>query len=749
MSAGAHPAPLQHRFRPALVKLAVASAFAPMAFAQSASDPPLRTAQILPTVTVTSAREARKDDEVPNSVSVIDEAERERRLANDIRDLIRYEPGVSVRSAPARFTAAGASTGRDGNAGFTIRGIEGNQILIQADGIRLPLAFSFGPIAYGRGDYLDLEAYKTVEILRGPASTLYGSDGLAGAVSFISKDPSDHLARNRDLYLSAKGGYASADESWLGSFTAAARAGAFEGLVVYSRREGQETENQGTNEAPNSTRTAPNPQEIESDNLLAKAVFRPDARNLVRVTGERFRREVATEVLSGRAPPPLVATSVIDLDARDDLARDRVSADYEFSATGAAAIDKAKVTVFRQKTTSLQQSAEDRNTAADRRRDNTYRETADGASVALQSVIGAGGITHRLVYGGDYSVTDIFGLRDGVTPPVGESLPQKPFPDTKYTLYGAFVQDEILMGERLAVIPALRLDGFKLDPATGDPLYPTLGGQPVALDGSRASPKLGAIWRLDAVHSAYAQYASGYRAPTPSQVNQGFENQVANYRSIGNPDLKPETSRTFEVGLRGRSDRYTWDLVAFDGRYEDFIAQIQVRGSFTPSDPAVFQNVNLSKVRIRGFEARGRASWANGWAAFGTFAYARGDDETANQPLASVDPPKLVLGGDYQRETWWVQAAVTRLWEKEASRIPPLPGAPPPASFSTPAATIVDFYAAWRIAKRLTLNAALLNATDRKYWLWSDVRGLSAASPTLDAYTSPGRNYAVSLKLEY
>src|SRR5262249_39995981 len=75
--------------------------------------------------------------------------------------------------------------------------------------------------------------------------------------------------------------------------------------------------------------------------------------------------------------------------------------------------------------------------------------------------------------------------------------------------------------------------------------------------------------------SMYAQYAPGYRAPTPSQVNQGFENQVANYRSIGNPDLKPETSRTLEVGVRGRADRFTWDLVGFDGRYRDFIAQIQ------------------------------------------------------------------------------------------------------------------------------------------------------------------------------
>lgn len=714
---------------------------------------PEESPPVLPTVTVTATREPRKDDEVPNSVSVITDAEKEKLLANDIRDLIRYEPGVSVRSAPSRFTAAGASTGRDGDAGFTIRGIEGNQILIQTDGIRAPLGFSFGPIAFGRGDYMDLDAYKSVEILRGPASTLYGSDGLAGAVSFITKDPSDYLGKNRTFYAAVKGGYASADESTAASITGAFRAGSVEGLVVLTGRNGSETENMGTNEAPNSTRTAPNPQDVESKNILGKLVWNVDARQLVRVTGERLRRDVDTNVLSGIAPPPLAATSVVGLTANDDLERNRVSVDYEYDGTGAkGVVDRAKVSVYRQTADSRQVAYEDRNTAADRVRDSKYSETTNGFSVVLQSVVSTGDVLHRLTYGGDYSKAEIEGLRDGVTPPAGEFLPQKPFPDTDYTLYGAFLQDEINVGERFIVIPALRVDGFKLDPTTGDPLYPSLGGQPVSLDGTRASPKLGAIWRIDPVNSVYAQYASGYRAPTPSQVNQGFENLVANYRSIGNPDLKPETSQTFEAGVRGRSNHFSWDIVAFDGRYKDFIQQVQVSGSFTPTDPAVFQNVNLSKVRIRGFEAKGRYYWTNGFGVFGNYAYAKGDDESLNQPLQSIDPPKLVVGAEYSRDSWGVQAAVTRLWKKSASDIPPLPATgpgAPPASFASPAATLLDLYAQWRPTKWMSINAAVLNLTDRKYWLWTDVRGQAASSPTIDAYTSPGRNYALTVKLEY
>jgi hemoglobin/transferrin/lactoferrin receptor protein len=147
------------------------------------------------TITVTATRIPQAVEEVPATVTVISEEKIADELASDVRDLIRFEPGVSVRRAPSRFTAAFSSTGRGGNESFNIRGIEGNRVLIQVDGIRVPDGFSFGAQSAGRGDFVDLGIVKSVEILRGPASALYGSDGLAGAVSFITSDPEDLLKR--------------------------------------------------------------------------------------------------------------------------------------------------------------------------------------------------------------------------------------------------------------------------------------------------------------------------------------------------------------------------------------------------------------------------------------------------------------------------------------------------------------------------------------------------------------------------
>src|SRR6186713_2023414 len=174
-------------------------------------------------LSITATRLQTEVDAVPATVSVISAATIEEQLAQNIKDLIRYEAGVSVRAAPARFTAALASTGRDGNSGFNIRGLEGNRVLIQVDGVRMPEAFSFGAQSVGRGDYVDLDILKSVEIVRGPASALYGSDGLAGSVSFITKDPRDVLTDGHNIALTGRAAYASADEAYSESLLGAAR----------------------------------------------------------------------------------------------------------------------------------------------------------------------------------------------------------------------------------------------------------------------------------------------------------------------------------------------------------------------------------------------------------------------------------------------------------------------------------------------------------------------------------------------
>jgi hemoglobin/transferrin/lactoferrin receptor protein len=699
-------------------------------------------------ITVTATKIEQSTNDVAATVSVIDEKDREKILANDIRDLIKYEPGISVRSSPSRFTAAGSGIGRDGNSGFNIRGIDGNNILIQSDGVRLPLAFSFGAINFGRGDYIDVDAYKTVELLRGPASTLYGSDGLAGAVSFISKNPADFLSKNKDTYFALKGVYASADDSHASTLAAAARAGAFEFMVLATKRGGTETENKGVNDAPDTTRTVANPQQIASDYLLAKAVFNVNAKSSIKLTVEQLERGVKTNALTARARAPLTATSVIDLQADDEMMRRRASLDYRFAGEANDIFKTINVSFYGQRTAIESLNAEDRNTVVDRRRDNIYRENADGVNASFVHEFQIARMDNRLVYGGDYSLTKVVGVRNGLVPPQGETYPTKPFPDTDYTLSGLFLQDEVALSDRFSLIPGLRFDRYQLTPETSDPSFP--GKSAASLSGSKTTPKLGAIFKFTQTLSTFVQLAQGFRAPTPAQVNNGFTNQISNYQSISNPNLRAETSRSVEIGIRSADARASWEMVTFDSRYKDFISQAQIAGDFTANNPAIFQYRNLSTVKIAGAEAKAKINIDGGLIAFGNVAYAKGDDTTANRPLETIDPLKAVLGLAYTQEKFGAQIVSQFTRAKAASRVAaPDSRAGTSPLFLSPASTVFDVQGFYAFSKTINLNWAVNNITDKKYWVWADVRGQAAASTVLDSFTQPGRNFAVSLKVTF
>jgi len=700
-------------------------------------------------ITVTATRTPRPVGDVPATVTVIDAERIADELATDARDLVRFEPGVEVPRSPARFGAALGSTGRDGNSGFRIRGIGGNRVLIQVDGIRVPDGFSFGAQLAGRGDYVDLGIVKSVEILRGPASALYGSDGLAGAVSFQTSDPVDLLRGGRDFAAMARGTYDSASDEFSETALLAGRSGAWSALVTYTRRDGHELDNESTDDRTGALRTTPNPQDTHSNAAMARLVFAPDDRHRFRLTGEYADGFVFTDLLSGRS------ATVLDLYGRDRIERSRVSLDWRYDSAGP--IDFAQVAVYWQDGNNRQFTFEDRQPAADRSRINTFDNEVYGAGAEARASFSTGTIRHNVVFGGDASFTRQEGLRDGTVPTPPDVFPARAFPVTDFTLAGAFLGDEIeLLGGRLTLHPAVRFDHFSLDP-TDDPLLPAFAG--AKQSGSRLTPRFGAVARLGGGFSLYGNYASGFKAPAPTQVNQFFANPAQGYTSIPNPGLGPETSEAFEAGIRYQGEIASASLSACTGDYDDFISQEVVGGSFTPADPAIFQFINIDRVEIHGIEGRAGLAFPSGFAADFAFAWADGDEVQpggARTPLASIDPLKIVLGAGYRDPggRFGLQLYLTATARKEYDEQPatcPLTAPPNPRlnCYRPPAATMLDATAFWRISETFTVRAGLFNITDQRYAYWGDVAGLAASSAVTDAYTQPGRNARLSLTVRF
>ncbi|WP_434987858.1 TonB-dependent vitamin B12 receptor [Xanthomonas melonis] len=126
-------------------------------------------------VVVTASRTAQTQDQTLAPVTVIDRAQIERRQVNSLQDLLRGEAGVSL-----------ANNGGPGKAtSLFLRGTESDHLVVLIDGVRIGSATAGGAALQD----LPIEQIERVEIVRGPFSSLYGSEALGGVIQIFTRRP--------------------------------------------------------------------------------------------------------------------------------------------------------------------------------------------------------------------------------------------------------------------------------------------------------------------------------------------------------------------------------------------------------------------------------------------------------------------------------------------------------------------------------------------------------------------------------
>ena len=608
-------------------------------------------------VVVSGSRSEQISDDLPASIDIINSRALEEGQILDIRDAAKNLPNVSVRRAPSRFGPVQSSVGRDANAGFNIRGLDGNRVLMLVDGIRAPRAYVFGASAFGR-DYFDISLLHRIEIVRGPASVLYGSDGIAGLVNFITHEPLNFLGGGKTIGGRAVVSTSGDDEGLKLSGTVAGRFNeSAQWLLSASSNRSSGLLNQGSNGAFNADRTLPNPEKNRADGLLAKMVLSPTASQKHVVTLEHIGKTTTYDLLTARARTPLTGTAtainnaVLSANATTTLERDRFTWDARFKWGGSIA-DEVQAVISYQNASSKEFAAEDRNVSADRERDVTYAERATQLSLKADKMLKLSPQwSQKITYGVDVATAQITNLVTGVIPPAGETFPLKRFPDTRESSAALFVQSEFV-SDAWSITPGVRFDQFKLDAEQAGFTPPA-----ASLSATATSPKLGVLYRATPQWSVFGNYASGFKAPNANQLNGFFENVTQFYKTVSNPNLKPETSKNIELGLRGRLERLSVDVAVFTGRFNDLIEDNrQVGGAGVPGNPTVFQSVNIGNATISGFEIKGDMAWGSfSGGRFSTpfaFGVTRGTDDTTGKPLNSVNPQKLNVGLKYATSVW-------------------------------------------------------------------------------------------------
>lgn len=712
------------------------------------------TVTALDEVTVTAERQESTVNNASSTVSVKRAGELERKLIKDPKDLVADEPGVNIAGRP----------NRTGATNYTIRGITDNRVKLLVDGVPVPdypgvLSSTAGavgaPGSYTR-DVIDFDSLKQVEIVRGPASALYGSDAIGGVVGFVTKDPEDFLKLfGKDWYVGLKAAYDSSDKSIYTTETLAGRAGPWSAMVLATSRWGHETKPNTDIAQSAFTGTTVNPQDVWQGNLLSKLVYETPDAGRFRLTVERFRRDVDTDLESSRS------SSILSSKGEDRTDRSRVSLDWEgYVETWFA--DKAKAKLF---WTGVERTDEtnDLRTSASAPYLGRYTQwrkddfTQDIFGGELQATKGFdwGAVNHALTYGVTAEFTKTERLSEGTrtrsdgtveTTFGGDTYPQKKFPDTKTTAIGVYAQDVATLGA-LRLIPALRLDYWRLDP-TIDGLFLNSHQTSVHEQSEVSlSPKLGLTYDLNPTYRAFAQYAHGFRAPPYDAINYGFTNSAGNYQILANGNLEPETSDGVEVGLRGRfADGSSVQVSGYYNLYKNFLSMVCVSsvcdGSpFSAIDQ--YQFVNLDKVRIWGLEAKGEWRVRPDWTLYGSAAYANGRDMDTGLPIDTVDPLTGILGARWKPvESWSLEARLKGVASDDDvsdSRY-----------LKTKAYSVTDLFASYEPSKNLTVNAGILNVFDRSYFNPADVAVVTNSGPaSVERYRAPGRSLAVSVSLRF
>ncbi|HHE9485100.1 TPA: TonB-dependent hemoglobin/transferrin/lactoferrin family receptor [Haemophilus influenzae 10810] len=262
----------------------------------------------------------------------------EREQANNIKDIVKYETGVTVVEA-----------GRFGQSGFAIRGVDENRVAINIDGLRQAETLSsqgFKELFEGYGNFnntrngAEIETLKEVNITKGANSIKSGSGSLGGSVIYKTKDARDYLL-NKDYYVSYKKGYATENNQSFNTLTLAGRYKKFDVLVVTTSRNGHELENYGyknyNDKIQGKKREKADPYKIEQDSTLLKLSFNPTENHRFTLAADLYEHRSRGQDLSYTLKYQKTSPNLPEKDSRhtnDKTKRRNISFSYEnFSQT--------------------------------------------------------------------------------------------------------------------------------------------------------------------------------------------------------------------------------------------------------------------------------------------------------------------------------------------------------------------------------------------------------------------------------
>lgn len=514
-------------------------------FAQAAGTP---NATWLDTITVTGTRTETSVMNNPASVSVIGQEQLERQAPRSIADLVRDVPGVEVIDASA-----------PGMQRLRIRGESSHRVTILVDGQEIT-----DHSDYGTPILVDPANVERIDVIRGPASVLYGAKAIGGVVNIITK-----RGAPKPIQLEAGGTYYSGSRGWQGWTAVSGTVGDFDYRLSGS------ADRHHDRKVPKGlyTRTGylDGSSYRDSDvSLHLGYAFGRDRNHYLALKAEQHNLSTDswTDPTYLQAP---IRDFGIDLPKRDLR---KVGLYYDAKDLGPV-VRKIHVDAYHQTVDRLFENRVEvqptffmnvKNTATSDDRNLNYGGTAQ-VDLALHP-------DHYTIAGVQYLMDDLDTRKNSIT----TTYRTIPFPattvranptHTRASLETAsiFAQDEWSFSQDFKLTAGLRYYHVRsnLDKTTN----PALAGQSDSTT-NRLVKSLGLTWSGLEHATLRALYSEGYTMPTLAQM---YTDTTAGSSNLirANPGLKPETSQNYELGARYQHAGVVLDVAAFYTRAKDYI----------------------------------------------------------------------------------------------------------------------------------------------------------------------------------
>lgn len=487
--------------------------------------------------------------EAPASITVVSREQLELRPFTSLADAVRNVEGVSV-------------VGDNPNAtDIVIRGMPGEYTLIMLDGRRQTTRETMNRGTGGVQANLipPLQAIERIEVVRGPMSSLYGSDAMGGVVNIITRKVPDRLSAAATLggivQEDGQHGNTAIGQFWVGAPIASDRLG----IQIYGA-----LNDRGEDDIYFARPATAGSNRLKNRTINGKISFIPaDGHD---ITAEGGYNYVAYTETPGKSGPD-----------NSDPFREVHKRDYQaVTWNGDFEGAKARLSVNREHEKLVNYSDDVVGSRPD-----LVNWTVDGL-VTIPS-----GDWNTLKLGGQYINTKVKGIgsQDSVSGYVNTDV-------AKRESWALFVEDQIRPFDGLLLTGGARIDHYDQF-------------------GSHFTPRLYANYSLTPQLTLRGGIAKGFKAPTLRQ-------SVADYCMTtgggvlvrgplcGNPDLKPEESTTKEIGLRFDQDKLHLGVTLYHTNFKNKVVSFD-SGLDDPQNSArpLYVYDNIDRVVIRGVELNG------------------------------------------------------------------------------------------------------------------------------------------------